>query len=147
MLAETYLVAWRTLDALPHGDRARLWLFGVARNLLLKTARQARVRDALSERLATELRATGSAHATIVPDARLGELRAALAGLSDPDREILTLNAWDGLSPREIATITDSQANAVRVRLHRARRRLKRQLDQARRSPSAIPPLHPTTDQ
>ncbi len=31
-LAETYAAAWRKLDTLPEGDRARLWLFGAARN-------------------------------------------------------------------------------------------------------------------
>ena len=147
VLAETYLVAWRTADALPDGDRARLWLFGVARNLLLKTARQARVRNALSERLAAELRATGSDHAAMIHHARRGELRAALAELSAQDREILTLSAWEGLSPREIATVIDSQASTVRVRLHRARKRLRRQLDQEHWSPGAVPPIHPTADQ
>jgi DNA-directed RNA polymerase specialized sigma24 family protein len=35
VLADTYLVAWRRLDAIPGGDQARPWLVGVARNLLL----------------------------------------------------------------------------------------------------------------
>lgn len=30
VLVETYLIAWRKLDAVPRGDEARLWLFGVA---------------------------------------------------------------------------------------------------------------------
>jgi RNA polymerase sigma-70 factor (ECF subfamily) len=127
ILAETYLTAWRGLDTLPEGDRARLWLFGVARNLLLKSARQHRVRDALSERLARELRASGLGD-TPSSDPRLAHLQTALDALSDEDREILTLTAWEQLTPREIAAVINVSANAVRVRLHRARTRLSRQL-------------------
>lgn len=147
ILAETYLIAWRELDVIPGGDHARLWLFGVARNLLLKAARQTRVRGALSERLATELRTSASARDASPEDPRLGRLRAALGELSDQDREILTLTAWEQLSPREIAVVTNTSANTVRVRLYRARKRLNQQLAQERPAPGPIPPLHATPDQ
>ncbi len=126
LLAETYTTAWRKLDVIPPGERARLWLFGVARNLLLRSARRRRVADALVERLAAELhaaRATAAAH-----ERGHDALRRALAQLSEPDREILTLSAWEGLAPREIAAVIDSSPNVVRIRLHRARARLKREL-------------------
>ena len=42
LLAETYLTAWGKLNAVPDGEAARLWLFGVARNLLLRSARRRR---------------------------------------------------------------------------------------------------------
>ena len=35
------MVAWEKLDAIPAGDGARLWMFGVARNLQLKTTESA----------------------------------------------------------------------------------------------------------
>jgi DNA-directed RNA polymerase specialized sigma24 family protein len=47
------------------------------------------------------------------------------------DREILTLTAWEGLAPKEIATVTGTPTNVIRVRLHRARSRLKRRLADA----------------
>jgi DNA-directed RNA polymerase specialized sigma24 family protein len=34
VVAETFAVAWRRADALPPGGEARLWLYGVARNVL-----------------------------------------------------------------------------------------------------------------
>jgi RNA polymerase sigma-70 factor (ECF subfamily) len=126
LLAEAYLTAWRKLEAIPDGEAAQLWLFGVARNLLLRSARSRRVADALVERLASELQA---AHAAAAPGDRGHDaLRLALAGLSEQDREILTLTAWEGLTPREIAQVTGSSANVVRIRLHRARARLKKEL-------------------
>ena len=127
VLAETYLTAWRKLDAVPDGEAARLWLFGVARNLLLRSARRRRVADTLIERLAEGMRA---AQATpLANDRRHHAIRVALAELSEQDREIVTLTAWEGLAPREIARGMDTSANVVRIRLHRARARIKKQLD------------------
>src|SRR5579862_141282 len=128
VLSETYLIAWRKLDAIPPGDKARLWLFGVARNLLLKHASRLRASNALVSRITEELRASSTRlpdHAAS-PDAE--HLVTALASLSELDREIVTLTAWEGLTPKEIAAVTGSSANAVRIRLHRARSRLQTQL-------------------
>jgi RNA polymerase sigma factor (sigma-70 family) len=134
VLAETYLIAWQKLDRIPKGDRARLWLFGVARNLLMKGASRHRSAGALVERLAGELRSVGPAHSP-ADDERRTSLRRALAALPVRDREILTMTAWEGLTPRQIATVMGTSANVVRVRLHRARARLKRQLDPERPVP------------
>ena len=59
------------------------------------------------------------------PGGGAGEhLDAALARLSDADRELVHLWAWEGLEPREIAVVLDSTPNAISIRLHRVRRRL-----------------------
>jgi RNA polymerase sigma-70 factor (ECF subfamily) len=127
VLGETYLIAWQKLDAIPTGERARLWLFGVARNLLLKGASRRGSRHALVERLAAELRSTQPPYAP-VEDERSAALNAALASLSERDREIVMLTAWEGLAPKQIAAVLGAPVNVVRVRLHRARTRLKRKL-------------------
>jgi RNA polymerase sigma factor (sigma-70 family) len=124
LLGETYLVAWRKLDAIPKGDRARMWLFGVARNLLLREAGRRRSQSALVEHLGRELR-------NLQPhedDDRRDPLRVALATLSEGDREILTLNAWENLTPKQIAAVMGISPNIVRVRLHRVRTRVKQKL-------------------
>lgn len=125
LLAETYATAWRKLESIPAGDGARLWLFGVARNLLLRSARRRRVADALVDRLAGELRAAEPRTPT---DDRAERLRSALSELSERDREIVTLTAWEDLTPREIAKVMATSPNAVRIRLHRARKQLESRL-------------------
>jgi RNA polymerase sigma factor (sigma-70 family) len=127
VLAETYLVAWQKLDAIPTGDRARMWLFGVARNLLLKGASRRHSRNVLAERLAGELRSAQPLYAP-VEDERSAALDAALAALPERQREVVMLTAWEGLTPKQIAAVTGAPVNLVRVRLHRARNRLKRDL-------------------
>lgn len=136
VLAEAYLIAWQKLDAIPSGERARLWLFGVARNLLLKGASRHRSRHALVERLAGELR-RGHPPPTPAEDERSSALRVALGALPERDREILMLTAWEGLTPKQIAAVVGTSVNIVRVRLHRARTQLKRDLTNPR------PPIAP----
>ena len=127
LLAETYLVAWRRLEAIPAGVEARLWLFGVARNLLKKGTSRTRTAELLVERLAIELRAARQVGEGATED-RTHLVRAALAQLGELDREILMLTAWEGLAPGQIADVIGMSANRVRVRLHRARAKLGREL-------------------
>ena len=44
-------------------------------------------------------------------------------------REVLMLNAWEGLDYGEMATVLGCSRNAVRIRIHRARTRLAAELD------------------
>jgi len=127
LFSETYLIAWQKLSSVPSGEHARLWLFGVARNLSLKGFRQRRIADALVERLGAELLVAASAE-TVVDENADEALHAALGALPERDREILLLTAWEGLTPSQIATVVETSANVVRVRLHRARARVKRHL-------------------
>lgn len=133
LLSETYLIAWRRLDAIPPGDEARPWLYGVARNLLMKNAGRSRTRNHLAERLAQELRAAPTERSS--DEAQSAMLRQALHALPERDRELLTLATWEGLDPRQIAIVVGATPNAVRVRLHRARARLRGQLETPPPSP------------
>jgi RNA polymerase sigma-70 factor (ECF subfamily) len=54
---------------------------------------------------------------------RRQELRLALAGLTEAERELLLLVAWEGLSPTEAARALGLTPVAARSRLHRARTR------------------------
>ena len=128
LLSEVYLVAWRRIDNLPAGDNARLWLFGVARHLLANQRRRrqtgADLAAALKQTLAVE-----QAQPLPAERERVGAvLLTALAQLSAADRELLLLSGWEELTPTEIATVIGHPAPIVRVRLHRARARLRAKL-------------------
>lgn len=64
------------------------------------------------------------------------DARRILAGCEEYDRSILREYYLEGYSSREIAKRNDSTANAVRVRLLRARRRLREQFGASRISSS-----------
>lgn len=125
VVAETFLTLWRRFDEAPAGDALRPWTYGVARRVMANHRRGERRRAALSERLVTDLaRLTQQAPDPAESVDDLAQLRAAMAQLSEPDRELLRLIAWEGLTTDEIAIALDARAGAVRLRLHRARRRL-----------------------
>jgi RNA polymerase sigma-70 factor (ECF subfamily) len=118
LLAEVYLVAWRRRADLPPGDERRLWLYGVARRLLAEHHRVA------WQRVDTEGVADG-AHTAEGPGeddrrshGRGDALRRALESLSDLDRDLVTLTAWERLSPAEAARVVGITAGTARVRLH-----------------------------
>jgi RNA polymerase sigma-70 factor (ECF subfamily) len=62
------------------------------------------------------------------------DLHTALAGLDEPDRELLHLWAWEQLEPVEIAVVLGLTPNAVSIRLHRAKRKLGENLEVARKN-------------
>jgi RNA polymerase sigma-70 factor (ECF subfamily) len=127
VLAETFLTAWRRLDDVPPGEQARLWLYGVARRVLANHHRGERRRSALAADLGSLLR-----DAPAVREAGdMAHVAAAFRSLPDRDRELLALVGWEGLDHGEIATVLGCSRNAVRIRLHRARRRFARALDAA----------------
>jgi RNA polymerase sigma factor (sigma-70 family) len=136
VVAETFLTAWRRLEQVPAGGEARLWLYGVARRTLANQQRGERRRV----RLTGVLHAESVLHAARATEAdhEIARVAAALARLADHDREVLTLAAWEGLDAGEIATVLDCSRNAARIRLHRARRRLARELDGARTGGTAM---------
>jgi RNA polymerase sigma factor (sigma-70 family) len=135
VVAETYLIAWRKIDSLPQGDERRLWLFGVARNVLRRGASHEQELRSVVNRLASELRELEATSSEPLRDERTSTaaLRAALVRLPERQREALLLTAWEELSPREVAAVTGVPVNLVRVRLHRARAQLRHALCEAER--------------
>ncbi|MEU7001025.1 RNA polymerase sigma factor [Nonomuraea sp. NPDC046570] len=130
VVAETFTVAWRRVDELPEGDAATLWLYGVARKVLANHYRGDNRRRARTAELDAEMADLYGAS----PDSgvELEAIGQVFRTLSDDDREVLSLVAWEGLDREEIATALGVSRNAVRIRLHRARRRFSRALAEAR---------------
>lgn len=122
VLAETLLVCWRRLDDVPP-DAALPWAYGVARNCLANAERGTRRQERLAARVATVDPPDESAPGPGgYGDGRLEE---ALARLTDTEAELVRLWAWEQLTPAEIAGVLDLTPNAVSLRLHRAREKLK----------------------
>ncbi|GAA4673782.1 sigma-70 family RNA polymerase sigma factor [Nocardioides nanhaiensis] len=125
-LAETLLVLWRRLDDVP--EQPLPWAYAVARNCLANALRGERRQARLAARAAS----MEQPQVEEGPEVVLGvddELATALAALPEQDAELLRLWAWEQLEPREIAEVLEITANAVSVRLHRARARLRAQLE------------------
>ncbi|MFG2126941.1 RNA polymerase sigma factor [Streptomyces sp. NPDC048751] len=124
--SETFTVAWRRMRDVP--QPALPWLLGVARNLV----RELRRRDSRQYALAAqEAQRISRGALTETQDVAMGvsdreAALQALASLSHADRELLTLIAWHGLTPKQAARVLGCPTATLTVRLHRARRRLER---------------------
>lgn len=134
VLADTFLTAWRRLEDLPPEPAARLWLYGVARRVLANHHRGQRRRSALADRLRADL-----ARSYQPPEfsGDVAQIAQAFRRLPGTEREVLALSAWEGLDPGQIAIVLGCSRNAVRVRLHRARKRLARELADSHAHPPA----------
>jgi RNA polymerase sigma-70 factor (ECF subfamily) len=126
VVAETFVVAWRRIDAVP--EPALPWLLGVARGVAANATRSANRRTALHLRLAGAGQASEEAEVLPGPEAGSEVMVAALDRLSPVDRELLMLIAWDGLTPGEAAEALGCSRATLAVRLHRARARLRTHL-------------------
>lgn len=129
--AEVYLVAWRRLEDAPRlPGPQRAWLFGIARRCLLNTYRADGRREALAVRLATVGERT---HETLTDHPESVHQRVDLARawhrLGAEDQEVIALTVFDDLTSPEAARVLGITPPAYRVRLMRARRRLREHLD------------------
>lgn len=126
LVEETMVVVWRRLDRVPV-DAELPWMLGVARNVL-RNARRSRNRRSTFEATLRPPSVDPSAEELVVAD---DSVREALASLSEDDREILLLNAWDGLDTHELGAYLVISTNAAAVRLSRAQSRFRELLSAA----------------
>jgi len=120
LVAETFLVCWRKLDEVPRDPLP--WLYAVARKTLANHYRATAPRELPARVSAGE--------DAFLPIERDGVLAEAFARLSEADREVLRLVAWEQLSLRAAAGALGCSQVACRVRLHRAKRRLASHLQE-----------------
>jgi RNA polymerase sigma-70 factor (ECF subfamily) len=118
---ETFLRAWRKLDTFRGEAPFEHWLVRIA----LRSAYDRLGRHAFeAEPLTPELEAPAAD-----PDARL-EVERLLARLPPADRFLLVLLEGEGWSVAEVAARSGWSRINVKVRAHRARRRLRRLLEE-----------------
>jgi RNA polymerase sigma-70 factor (ECF subfamily) len=157
VVSEVFAVAWRKRDAVP--DRPLPWLYAVAARELLHLQRSEGRRAGYEQRAAARRDERPDVF-TEVDDRLSAEapITVAMRRLRPDDAEILRLWAWEELGAAEIAVVQGISATTARVRLHRARQRLKAQLHMAdltlpmdapqtrTSSTSPISPLEPCHD-
>ena len=141
--AEIFIVAWRKLNKVPEGRAARLWLFGVAKNVV---AHQHRSRSQ-AKRLRSKLEQTAdrsvdaaAPESVVVQRSQDRAVVEALGRMKPDDRELIRLKMWEELSHAEIGEVFGISAHAVDMRIQRAGKKLARLLSATKGvRPQAIP--------
>ena len=142
-VADVFLTVWRRLKEVPPGEEAVVWMYAVAYRVVGHQWRSSARRG----RLQSRLQAAEVCYAAPSDDVVIGhdEQRLALEALSrvgDTAAEVLRLTAWERLSVAEIGAVLGIEPNAVRQRIHRARRSLARQYGRLESTPTSTSGLH-----
>lgn len=104
------------------------WLYGIANKLVLKEYRRRGRHLRAVGRLRPEVAShdvTGEIDARVDAHAAWPGVAAALAQLSEVERDVLLLVAWEDLTYDEVAATLEIPIGTVRSRLHRARNRVR----------------------
>ena len=125
--AEVFLVAWRRLEQVPEAELG--WLFGVAHRVVLATNRAFRPATAALEDAAVVVGGPDDPQERLVAWEELRRVAAAVDRLPEADRQVLLLVAWNELPRGQLGAALGCSRGAAAVRLHRARTRLREQLE------------------
>jgi RNA polymerase sigma factor (sigma-70 family) len=122
LLSEVFIAALSASSRVEVHDSgsALPWLYGIGLNVLRRHFRDQRPAPGTSRDPGLDWDAVDD---RLDARAERGRLNAALAGLSESDRELLLVVAWEGLTHAEAAAALGISPGAARTRLHRARRR------------------------
>jgi RNA polymerase sigma-70 factor (ECF subfamily) len=112
------------------GD-CRPWLYGIALNLLRRHQRSQGRHVRAMERASAPPPTDGFVDevvARVDATAMALELAATLQRLTEGERDVLLLVAWEGLTYDEVADALGVPLGTVRSRLHRGRRKVREQI-------------------
>ena len=114
LIGETMLVVWRRSADVPTDDTAaRMWMFGIARRVLMNHERGRRRRSALADRVSDRL-VDDLASGPTVDD--FDELRTAVHALPPKQREVVLLVYGEGFTLAEASTVMRASASTTRSR-------------------------------
>ncbi len=125
VVQEALLRAWKSLDALRDEAAAKQWLLTIVRRENARWFERRRLETVDVDDL------TPSQEALIAeaPNDDVADVREAIYKLDDDYREPLVLQVLMGFSTNEIAEQMGLKQGAVLTRLHRARHKLKDQIE------------------
>jgi RNA polymerase sigma factor (sigma-70 family) len=139
LVQETFAACIAGRDRFRRDSTFRAYLFGIARNKLLRYYRDRRPLETLSEvaesRL-VDLDPSPSRVLAVKHEERL--LLEALRQLPIDHQLVIELYCWENLSGPEVAAVLGIGERAMRSRLHRAKRELRTLLEQLASAPDLL---------
>jgi RNA polymerase sigma-70 factor (ECF subfamily) len=118
---DALLRAWRRRSTLRESDRRNQWLATIVRNEAFR--QHARVRPDPTSSIEGQ---EGEEDQRVLDTVELADLHAALERLSERERELLEMRYQEDLTQGAIARKLGIPEGTVKVRLHRARNKLRR---------------------
>ena len=127
---ETMLRAWRQRESLRDFQSSRVWLFRIAANLWADQLRRGRSPVARAGPLPeTAWQVSQSAEQSLAGREELHLALAALEQLPPRQREVLYMNACEGMKIAEIAEVLEATPEAIKASLSLARKKMRDSLE------------------
>jgi len=129
---ETFVRAYRSLNALRDDTKLSTWLFGIAKNVARESLRSRTKEDHRVE--IDDDRVTAMTDSELPPDSQLLNkelnevIQSALGALDEDKRLVFTLKVFQQRSYEEIAEITGFSIPKLKTDLHRARAEMRRRI-------------------
>ena len=124
LAADLFALAWQKRDSIPKGLELP-WLYKSARYLISNHNRKQQGRTSILATL-QEPQSAPSAESIALADIELAD---AWKGLSTKEKEILSLWAFEGLEPKQLAVALEKSENACAIALSRAKSKLTQLLN------------------
>lgn len=119
VVQEAYMRAIRSIDE--EKDGFKFWLLKVCRNLYFDTLRKNKKVEAIT----SDMPSNESLVDDVIQKDEYRALYKAISLLKEDFREIVRLYYFDSMSVKEIASIVDESVDNVKIKLYRARLKLK----------------------
>ena len=118
--SETFARAWRNFDAV-RTETLKAYLFTIARNIYLESRRKNHLHDILAE---SRPDAAHPAQKRLEDQSDLDLIASILQTLPEIDRSAFVMRIQSDLSYAEIARVLQLTESAVKVKVHRVRKKL-----------------------
>ncbi|MEM7187081.1 MAG: RNA polymerase sigma factor, partial [Bacteroidota bacterium] len=109
-------------------EKAKAYLYTVARNFFLKDVAKKKVRLAYVQKSNTKVSAESPEFLYLEEEFKI-QLETAIAGLSEKQREVFLLHRIDKKKYHEIAEMLEISVKAVEKRMHSALVQLRKDID------------------
>lgn len=131
VLQEVFLEVWQSAGAFaPNRGQGRTWVMTIAHRRAVDRVRSAQASSERDRRAG--LREHGVPYDGVAEEVELRlegrRVAAALAGLSDPQREAITLAYYGGYSQSEIAALVGAPLGTVKTRMRDGLSRLREEM-------------------
>jgi RNA polymerase sigma-70 factor (ECF subfamily) len=133
VVQDAFIQAYQKLASFRGKSSFYTWLYRIAVNLAFSSGRKRRTQVSLDQSYDVvgnePLDPSGSPSQRMERREQVGQIRRALASLSDEHRTVLVLRGIEGFDYETIAEVLNLNPGTVRSRIHRARTSFKERLE------------------
>lgn len=129
---ETFFKAMQKIDSFRGECSLTTWLCKIGRNLFLNHNKRKKHSQNLVNRNLSETFNKSSAEQELIQKEQVMEIMSAIQKLEDPYKEVFSLRTFSGLSFKEIGNMFSRSDSWARVTYHRAKLKIKEELEDER---------------